>query len=81
MKLVGFNKRNLLERSCRFQANEHKKNMSETGGLKAIEVPSFCWLSSNCNKINEKSIEVWNFNKAKGQTREMWSQREEGGWY
>ena len=39
--------------------------MSETGGLKAIEVPSFCWLSSNCNKINEKSIEVWNFNKAR----------------
>ena len=25
--------------------------MSETGGLKAIQVPSFCWLSSDCNKI------------------------------
>ena len=65
MKLVGFNKRNLLERSCCFQANEHKKNMSETGGLKAIEVPSFCWLSSNCNKINEKSINVWYCDKAR----------------
>ena len=29
--------------------------MSETGGLKAIEVPSFCWLSSNCNKMKRAS--------------------------
>ena len=39
--------------------------MSETGGLKAIEVPSFCWLSSNCNKINEKTTEVWNCDKGR----------------
>ena len=46
---------------------------TETGGLKAIEVASFCWLSSGCNKINEKRGEVWNCHKAKGPRREMWS--------
>ena len=39
--------------------------MSETGGLKAIEVSSFCWLSSNCNKIKEKTVEVWNCDKGR----------------
>ena len=47
-----------------------KKNMSETGGLKAIEVPSFCWLSSNCNKINEKTVEVWNCDKGRFSRRQ-----------
>ena len=72
--VIDCNKRNLIECSCHSQANGHKKTMSETGGLKAIEVPSFCWLSSNSNKINEKSIEVWSYDKAgPGFVREMWS--------